>query len=600
MIARILWFLLALMMALCSAACAEVAQQAPAGAMTETSRVEQGFEPIFNGVDLKGWQVMGTESWSVADGAMTCSGEGGGWIRSEGQYRDFTLRLEYKISPGGNSGIFIRSTLLGNPAFTGMEIQVLDDHGNPPDTHSAGSLYDAVAPVVNASKPAGEWNDVEVSCWGDSLAVFMNGQKLYAIDLADPELNATQSDDRKFTNRAQFGYIGFQNHGQPVAYRNLRINEGFRPLLNGRDLDGWQVVDPNDTSWSVQDGLLTCSGEGGGWIRTDAQYRDFILRLEYRIAPEGNSGIFVRAPLEGAPWVAGMEIQVLDDHGNPPDTHSAGALYDVLAPAVNPSKPAGEWNQVEIACWGDNLLVIINDKKLYQISLADEALNAALPEDRKLTDRAKIGYIGLQNHGSPVAYRNIRVNDGFAPIFNGRDLEGWKTVDPNDTSWSAQDGVLVCDGGRGGYMYSVNQYGDFVLRIQYKIAPNGNSGVFFRIGDINDFPGSGAEIQVLDSYGGDPSPHGSGAVYGVLGPSKNTARPAEEWNQFEIACWEGRLTVVMNDETVIDVGMDEYAKLQSLPAEGHLGLQNHGSRVEYRDILVKTPSWAPFIAGAQQ
>jgi hypothetical protein len=371
--------------------------------------------------------------------------------------------------------------------------------------------------------------------------------------------------------------------------------QGFAPLFNGRDLSGWRVM--GSESWSAKEGELVCSGEGHGWIRTDALYRDFVLRLEYKVWKETNSGIFLRAKLEGDPAFTGMEVQVLEDYGEPPDKHSNGSLYDAVAPAVNPSKPIGEWNQVEITMWGNRLTVAENGRRLYSINLFDPALNAAQSEERKFPNRAQIGYIGLQDHGSPVAFRNIRISEGFVPIFNGRDLEDWKTVNPDDASWSAREGVLACDGSRGGYIYDIHRYGDFALRIQYRISPKGNSGVFFRVGDINDFPGSGAEVQVLDSYGAQPSKFISGAIYDVIAPTKNAALPTDQWNQFEIACWKGKLSVVMNGEKIIDVAMADYPKLKSLPPRGYIGLQNHGQPVEYRDIRIKTASWIPPMGG---
>jgi len=386
--------------------------------------------------------------------------------------------------------------------------------------------------------------------------------------------------------------------GAPPQVSLEELQQGFVPIFNGADLSGWQVM--GSESWSAKDGVIECSGEGGGWLRSEAQYRDFILRLEYKASKDANSGIFVRATLEGDPAFTGMEIQVLDDYGEPPDKHSAGSLYDAVAPAVNASKPAGEWNQVEITLWGDELTVVQNGHKLYSVNLADPALNAPQAEDRKFPNRAQIGYIGLQNHGSQVWYRKIRINEGYLPIFNGHSVDGWKTVNPNDKSWSAADGVLACSGSEGSYIYNVHKYGDFSLRLKYRIAPNGNSGVFLRVGDINDFPGSGTEVQILDSYGGEPSKAGAGAIYDLIAPSKNMARPADQWNQFQISCWKGRLVIVMNGEKIIDTAIDQYDKLKRLPAEGYLGLQNHHSRVEFRDISVKTPSWVPPGAGVQQ
>jgi hypothetical protein len=93
------------------------------GKMSAAQKAEEGFVPLFNGKDLTGWHVMGTPAWKVEDGVLVCTGEGGGWLRSDKQYENFVLRLEFRISKGGNSGIFIRSALEGNPAFTGMEFK---------------------------------------------------------------------------------------------------------------------------------------------------------------------------------------------------------------------------------------------------------------------------------------------------------------------------------------------------------------------------------------------------------------------------------------------------------------------------------------------
>jgi hypothetical protein len=571
----------------------------PAGAPTPAALIEeqQGFMPIFNGRDLSSWQVIGADAWSVKDGVVHCSGKGAGWIRSDRQYRDFILRLEYKISRGGNSGIFLRAAAEGDPWVSGMEIQVLDDYGEQPDIHSAGALYGVRAPAANASKPAGQWNSVEITCWGDDLTVSLNGRQLYALALSSPAINAKLPDDRKLTKRPQVGYIGLQNHSAPVEYRNVRVSEGFAPLFNGRDLSGWQVM--GDRSWSVKDGAIACSGEGHGWLRSDAQYRDFTLRLEYKVARNANSGIFLRARTDGDPAFTGMEVQVLDDYGEPPDKHSNGALYDAVAPAVNPSKPAGEWNQVEITLWGDELTVFENGHKLYAVNLSDPALNAAQPPERKFPNRAPVGYIGLQNHGCTVEYRNLRIREGFVPMFNGENLAGWRTAKPGDESWSVHDGELVCRGGAGGYIFNTRRHGDFALRLQYQVRPRGNSGVFLRVSDIRNFH-SGREIQILDSRGQPLRPSSAGAIYGVAAPSKDAARPAGEWNRLEITCEKARLAVTMNGEQVADVALADYPKLAALPPTGFIGLQNHHSPVRFRDIMVKAPSWRPDIGGQLQ
>ncbi|NLB56782.1 MAG: DUF1080 domain-containing protein, partial [Lentisphaerae bacterium] len=127
-------------------------------------------------------------------------------------------------------GIFIRATEEGNPAFTGMEIQILDDHGKSPNKTSTGALYSAVAPSENLSKPAGEWNEVEIACIGRRLKVTMNGKRLYAVNLDDKHLNAQLPNDQKLNKRVPSGFIGMQNHGNLVKFRNIRIKDMTLPM----------------------------------------------------------------------------------------------------------------------------------------------------------------------------------------------------------------------------------------------------------------------------------------------------------------------------------------------------------------------------------
>jgi len=177
--------------------------------------------------------------------------------------------------------------------------------------------------------------------------------------------------------------------------------EGFRPLFDGQTLAGWEAVG-DAAAWSAQDGEIVCNGQGRGWLRTVRPYRDFTLRLEYAISPQGNSGIFLRSQLEGRPAYNGMEMQILDDVGAPPTPKSSGALYDAVAPARNMARPAGEWNQVEIACLGPQVRIVLNGECVVDVDLDQHAA---------LRGRPRAGYIGLQNHRSPVRFRNLWVRE---------------------------------------------------------------------------------------------------------------------------------------------------------------------------------------------
>jgi hypothetical protein len=211
---------------------------------------DQGFVSLFNGKDLTGWVVMGKkEQWTAADGLLKCLGAPGGWLRTEKEYTDFELRLEFNNTPKTNSGVFLRATENGNPAFTGMEVQIMDDAGNEnPAKGSTGAVYAAVAPGVVATKPPGEWNSYDITLKGMQLKVILNGQTLYDVDLSDPKLNEevaqsaaeglkariakaekegkkppTEPEYKPFTERAKTGFIGLQNHGHEVEFRNIRI-----------------------------------------------------------------------------------------------------------------------------------------------------------------------------------------------------------------------------------------------------------------------------------------------------------------------------------------------------------------------------------------
>ena len=175
--------------------------------------------------------------------------------------------------------------------------------------------------------------------------------------------------------------------------------EGFAPLFNGKDLNDWKIIGPEE-GWEVQNGLMVCNGEGRGWIRPKAMYTDFVLRLDYRNSAGGNSGIFLRTSEEGRPAYQGMEIQIYDVPHDPLNNKSNGAIYDAVAPSVDPSHPAGEWNAIEVSCQGTMVNVIINGR---------EVISCDTSKHPDLKDRLKTGYIGLQNHRSPIDFRNVRI-----------------------------------------------------------------------------------------------------------------------------------------------------------------------------------------------
>jgi hypothetical protein len=199
---------------------------------------------------------------------------------------------------------------------------------------------------------------------------------------------------------------------QPVEDKEKA--EGFVPLFNGKDLAGWRSYAGKAEVWKAEDGLLVCSGEGGGWLGTERDYADFVLRLEYRLLPGGNSGVYLRAPEKGHISRVGMEIQILDDdhprYKGLDYYQYAGSLYHVVPPKRRAGKPAGQWNALEIRCEGRHLVVVLNGVKV-----VDEDLDR-LREDKEVAKEhpglaRTTGRLGLQNHSERVEFRRLRIKE---------------------------------------------------------------------------------------------------------------------------------------------------------------------------------------------
>ncbi|REK11193.1 MAG: DUF1080 domain-containing protein [Planctomycetota bacterium] len=187
--------------------------------------------------------------------------------------------------------------------------------------------------------------------------------------------------------------------------------DDWKPLFNGKNLDGWQAVGGPMASWHVEDGVLYCKGGGGGWLSTVDEYGDFEVELEFRVPEGGNSGVFLRAPHQGNPAFAGMEIQILDDeapqYAKLNDYQYCGSLYDIAAPKTRASKPAGEWQKMHIKCVGDTVQVTLNGTPIIDAQLDahpdKEPTHPGLKRDR--------GYVGLQNHGTRLDFRNVKIRE---------------------------------------------------------------------------------------------------------------------------------------------------------------------------------------------
>lgn len=208
-------------------------------ALTEAERRE-GWQLLFDGRSLDNWRGFQRDSvpagWTVENGAMHLTGEASApdgdpplTLVTTDAYSDFELRLEWKISPGGNSGILYRVSEQENlPYETGPEYQVLDNAVlDDEPVHQSGALYGLYAPENDVTRPVGTYNETRIVVRGAHVEHWLNGTKLLEAEIGSDTWQQTV-EDTKFANWSNFaqmedGHIALQDHGHPVWYRDIRI-----------------------------------------------------------------------------------------------------------------------------------------------------------------------------------------------------------------------------------------------------------------------------------------------------------------------------------------------------------------------------------------
>lgn len=190
---------------------------------------EPGFVSLFDGRSLDGWQgaLAGHE---VTEGELRCRAGVGGNLLTLREYGDFTLRFEFRLTPGANNGLGIRAPATGDAAFEGMEIQILDDrhpkYAALKDWQVHGSIYGVVAATRDCLRPVGDWNEEEVTVRGSQVTVVVNGTTVVDADIAPFRDGAPTPDGRPHPGLARTkGHLGFLGHGDEVHFRNIRIKE---------------------------------------------------------------------------------------------------------------------------------------------------------------------------------------------------------------------------------------------------------------------------------------------------------------------------------------------------------------------------------------
>lgn len=199
------------------AALAVAVYAASVRAEDKPAKVPDGFTSLFDGKTLNGWKATGkAEVWAVEDGNIVCKGGNGGWLLTEKDYANFEFRCEYKwAKAGGNSGVALRTPDKGDPAYVGMEIQLIDDEGWPgklADYQHTGSIYDVQPAKPATNKKIGEWNTVRIVCEGRKVTIYQNDVELVKANLDDYKAKF----DKHPGLKRETGRVGFQSYNVRV------------------------------------------------------------------------------------------------------------------------------------------------------------------------------------------------------------------------------------------------------------------------------------------------------------------------------------------------------------------------------------------------
>jgi len=395
-------------------------------------------------------------------------------------------------------------------------------------------------------------------------------------------------------------------------YHSNQPPKGFVRLFDGESLSGWKglVADPEKRSamdeaelakaqtaadkkmrahWSVDDGMLHFDGKGES-LATQRRYGDVELLLDWKITEKGDSGVYMR----GTP-----QIQIWD-HNNKPGEEKlgSGGLYNNKLGPDNPlafaDRPVGQWNRFRIWMIGDRVTVWLNDV----LVVDDVALENYWDRDKPLY---ALEQIELQSHGTPLWFRNVFIREmpdgaGWRPLYNERDLSGWTTVGGEGEHWFADGRRFYTEGEKGGWLSTNAEYSDFELLLEFRVPVGGNSGVFLRAPHTGNPAYEGMEVQILhdaaEQYKDLEPWQYCGSLYSVAAPRLGATLGANTWQKLRIRCDGTSVETWLNTYDLYTVDLatakshhDPHPGLKR--KQGHIGLQNHGTRVDFRNVWIR-------------
>ncbi len=355
----------------------------------------------------------------------------------------------------------------------------------------------------------------------------------------------------------------------------------FRPLFNGRNLDGWVRVNTAPSTWSVRDGMIICTGKPIGVLRTTRMYQNFIMEVEWRhMEPAGNAGIFLWADditARGQPFHRGVEVQILENaYGNTRSYTTHGDIFPIHGatmtpingrggsrafPVENRSRPSPQWNHYRITCNDGQIRLAVNGKTV----------------TRGIDSNPRKGYICLESEGGIVHYRKLNIQElpttpikpdqiaiadrGYHSLYTGIDFSGWKIPHSKNKLWESRDWIIHFAGEETesrSILETEKSFGDFGFIFDVRITKQTKPcEIFLR---------------------------GSNQAVITLGPAIHTKflnTQHLQWNRFEGSLRNHTLNVSINGNPVL-----ANQALTDLPDHGPLKIKPTGT-IEFANLFVK-------------
>lgn len=199
-----------------------------------------------------------------------------------------------------------------------------------------------------------------------------------------------------------------------VAQVLSAAEDGFKPLFDGKTLNGWKLMSGHGAGYSVVDGKIVLPRGGGGNLLHERAFSDFILRFEFKLEEGSNNGLAIRSPMAGSDMAyQGIELQIIDNAAErykdiqPWQKH--GSLYHVFPAKTGALKPVGEWNEQEVRAVGTHITVVLNGTTILDVNTDDVKDPEILGKHPGL--KRKSGHVGFLGHNEPVEFRNIRIKE---------------------------------------------------------------------------------------------------------------------------------------------------------------------------------------------